>query len=215
MVRRLAAIGAALAACHRDAPPLPPGPPTAAQLLARIATCDPIGGPFATKPGVAPTVSICKLPGAVSWTADLDVDCDGKVTTRCRSDNRKTAATDAAGHPLDAAALPYVVVPAPSARFDYLAAGLAPGSVFAVVYKDRVEYGVLGDAGPPALIGEASYRMAELLGIDPNPVTGGTADEVAYIGFTNSVISPIDDHQRAVTIGVIRAAVLLATPRSW
>jgi hypothetical protein len=194
------------------------GPPTAAQLLARIATCDPVvGGPFSLDASEPATVSICGLPDAVFWKAELDVDCDGRMTEQCNLSTDgayqdQTAATDSMGDPLDAAALPYVVVPGKSTRFDYKMAGLAMGSVFAVIYKDRVEYGVAGDVGPTTIIGEASYRMAELLGIDPDPSTGGTDDEVAYIGFTgmSAIVEPIEDHDAAVSLGIEKATALLA-----
>jgi hypothetical protein len=86
------------------------------------------------------------------------------------------------------------------------------GSVFVVIYNDGLQYGVAGDVGPTALIGEASYRMAELLGIDPDPRTGGTDDPVAYIGFTgaDAVVDPIEDPQRAVSLGIEKARALLA-----
>ncbi|NVB80165.1 MAG: hypothetical protein HOV81_17355 [Kofleriaceae bacterium] len=195
-----------------------PGPPTAAELLARIANCDQVvGGPFSLDSSGPATVSICGLPNAVFWKAELDVDCDGKMSSKCSLSTDpayqdQTAATDSLGDPLDAAALPYVVVPGKSTRFDYRAAGLAMGSVFAVIYKDQVQYGVAGDVGPTAIIGEASYRMAELLGIDPDPRTGGTDDEVAYIGFTGmaAIVDPIEDHDRAVSLGEGLATALLA-----
>ena len=195
----------------------PPGPPTAAQLRARIAACDMmIGGPFAPDGSSPSVIPICGLPGAVFWKADLDVDCDGKMTTQCNLQTdpayqNQTAATDSMGQPLDAAALPYVVIPGKSTRFDYSAAGLKMGSVFAVIYKDTVHYGVAGDIGPTAIIGEASYRMAELLGIDPDPSTGGTDEEVDYIGFTgaDAIAVPIEDQDRAVSIGLEHARALL------
>jgi Fungal chitosanase of glycosyl hydrolase group 75 len=219
-------LGLLLAACGSDdAPPDAPvdGPaPLASRLLARIASCDPrIGGPYAPDVGEPATVSICGLPGAVSWTAELDVDCDGKRSAKCNtttdpSYQDQTAATDSNGDPLDAAALPFVVVPGASTRFDYRAAGLAMGSVFAVIHRDRIEYGIAGDVGPSAIIGEASYRMAELLGIDPDPSTGGTDEPVAYIGFTGAgaIVAPIDDHERAVSLGRELATALSEARRS-
>jgi hypothetical protein len=195
-------------------------PPTAAELRARIATCSMmIGGPFARDSGEPADISICSLPGGLFWTADLDIDCDGQVSAQCNSMTDPyfmdaTAATDSHGQPLDSAALPFVVVPGKSTRFDFRSAGLAMGSVFAVVYEDRVEYGVVGDIGPTAIIGEASYRMAELLGIDPDPSTGGTEDEVAYIGFTGAaaIVTPLEDHDAAVRLGVELASELLRAP---
>jgi hypothetical protein len=195
----------------------PQSPPTAAELRARIATCDPVnGGSLATDDGRAATVSICGLSGAVFWKADLDIDCDGMHTDRCNrttdpSYQNQTAATDSRGNPLDAASLPYVVLPGKSTRFDYRAAGLALGSVFAVIYRDTLIYGVAGDIGPSGTIGEASYRMAELLGIDPDPRAGGTDEEVVYIGFTGAtaVIDPIEDTELATSIGIEHVRALL------
>jgi hypothetical protein len=196
-----------------------PGPPTAAELLGKLATCNKVGGNYATDSGGAQTIEICGLPSAVFWKADLDVDCDGKTSTQCNtttdpSYQNQTSATDSQGNPLDAATLPYVVVPLPSTRFDYTAGGLALGSVIAVIYNDHVEYGVFGDEGPSSIIGEASYRMAQLLGIDPDPSTGGADSGVAYIAFTgaSAIVPVIEDHDMAVQLGIAKARALLAGP---
>ncbi len=222
-MRRIGLLLVLLAACDEDG--IDPGPdagldaagnPTAAQLLGAITTCNVIGGKYAMNSGGTPIVNICGLTGAVYWKADLDVDCDGKLTAKCNLMTdpdymSQTAASDSHGLPLDAAALPYVVVPGVSARWSYRAAGLAMGSVVAVVYGDHLEYGVLGDVGPVAVIGEASYRMAELLTINPDPHTGGTAAEVAYIAFNGvgAEVGVIEDHAMAVAIGVAHAKTLL------
>ncbi len=126
----------------------------------------------------------------------------------------QTAATDSNGDPLDAATLPFVVIPGRGTRFDYVDAGLGMRSVVAVIYDGKVEYGVLGDVGPQAIIGEASYRMAELLGIDPDPSTGGVESGVAYIAFlgTESKVEVIEDHDAAVALGIDRATLLLDAP---
>jgi hypothetical protein len=199
-----------------DAPSDAAAPPSAADLLAKLATCTKVGGDYATDSGLAQTIPICGLTSAVFWKADLDVDCDGKMSTQCNSTTdpswqNQTSATDSHGNPLDAATLPYVVVPLPSTRWDYSAAGLAFGSVIAVIYMDKVEYGVFGDEGPSTIIGEASYAMASSLGIDPNPATGGADSGVAYIAFTgpSAVVPVIEDHAMAVQLGVAKARALL------
>jgi Fungal chitosanase of glycosyl hydrolase group 75 len=226
---RIAPLLLVIACGGSDAPPVdpdapapdgPPGPPTAAQLLARIATCDTVvGGMFATDSGAPANISICGYPEAVAWTADMSIDCDGKMSAQCNSSTdpsyqSQTAASDSNGDPLDAATLPYVVIPGRGTRFDYVDAGLGMGSVVAVIAGGKVEYGVLGDIGPQALIGEASYRMAELLGIDPDPATGGAQSGVAYIAFTGPAadLAVIEDHDAAVALGIERAKLLLATP---
>lgn len=193
------------------------GAPTAADLLARIAICDPVGGPYSSGGSGPANVAICGFPGAVAWTSELDIDCDGKRTPECNLATDpaymdQTAASDSRGDPLDAAALPYVVIPGRSARFDYRAAGLAMGSIVAVVYDGRVAYGPLGDVGPQASIGEASYAMAVALGIDPDPRTGGTSDAVRYIAFTgdSSKLVVIEDRNEANSLGIDRATLLLS-----
>jgi hypothetical protein len=196
-----------------------PGPPTAADLLALVAACNEVStGNYTTDadPGLPANIPICGLKGAVFWKADLDVDCDGKQSAPCnlQTDGAyqpETSATDSNGDPLDAATLPYVVVPLPSSRFDYGAAGLALGSVIAVIYGGQVRYGVFGDEGPKEIIGEASYAMAQSLGINPDPSVGGTDSGVTYIAFTGSgaVVPKIEDHPAAVKLGEQLAATLL------
>lgn len=224
---RCVALLLALAAACDDGGGMDPGPdaevapdaagdPTAAQLSAALATCNVVGGKYAKDSGGTATVDICGLTGAVFWKADLDVDCDGKMSAKCSLSTdpdymSQTAASDSQGMPLDAAALPYVVVPGVSTRWSYRAAGLAMGSVVAVIYGDHLEYGVLGDVGHVAAIGEASYRMAELLTINPDPRVGGTAAEVAYVAFTGTgaEVDVIEDHAMAVALGIAHVKTLL------
>ncbi|MFF0505475.1 glycoside hydrolase family 75 protein [Streptomyces fimicarius] len=185
---------------------------TAAELLAEVRACARISkGRYRTDSGSAKaTVPVCGTEDAVFWKADMDIDCDGRKTKAC---NRKTdpyflpetAFQSSRGEPLDSAALPYVVVPGPSKVWDYRKSGLTGGSVVAVVYRDRVRYGVIGDTGPTNIIGEASYAMAKALGIDPDPATGGAASGVTYIAFKNSRVSPIESRARAQSRGAALA----------
>ncbi|MBK3545233.1 glycoside hydrolase family 75 protein [Streptomyces sp. MBT60] len=185
---------------------------TAAQLLAEVRACSRISkGRYRTDSGSAKaTVPVCGTRDAVFWKADMDIDCDGRKTRAC---NRKTdpyflpetAFQSSRGEPLDSAALPHVVVPGPSKVWDYRKSGLTGGSVVAVVYRDRVRYGVIGDTGPTGIIGEASYAMAKTLGIDPDPSTGGAESGVTYIAFKNSRISPIESRARAQSRGAALA----------
>jgi len=188
------------------------------KLLALTATCNQVSnGLYALNAGDTPTVPICGLTGALFWKADMDIDCDGKTTTECNSTTDpdyqdQTAAVDSQGNPLDAANLPYVVVPGTSSRFDFGAAGLSHGSVILVLYNNQIEYAVYGDVGPSADIGEASYATAKALGVNPDPKVGGVdAPDVLYVAFTGAsgVASPIEDHAQAVSVGQARLAQLL------
>ncbi len=188
-------------------------------LLAKVATCKQVSaGKFKTddQTNLPENIPICGLVGAVFWQADMDIDCDGKTTAQCNSTTdpsyqNQTAATDSQGNPLDAAALPYVVIPSNGTRFNYTNAGLKMGSVVLVIYGGKIEYGILGDTGPTNIIGEASYAMAKNLGINPDPKVGGVDKGVTYIAFTGTaaVVKKKEDHAEAVTLGGTLTADLL------
>ncbi|MER6769672.1 glycoside hydrolase family 75 protein [Streptomyces bacillaris] len=188
--------------------PADDAPVTAEELLAEVRSCRQISqGKYRTDANSAKaTVPVCATTDAVFWKADMDIDCDGRRTKVC---NRKTdpyfqpqtAFTSSRGKPLDSAALPFVVVPAPSRTWDYRKSGLTGGSVVAVIYEGRVRYAVIGDTGPAGIIGEGSYALAEELSIDPHPTTGGAASGVTYIAFKDSRISPIESRATAESRG--------------
>ncbi|WP_329332185.1 glycoside hydrolase family 75 protein [Streptomyces sp. NBC_00663] len=179
----------------------------AADLLARVRDCVPVSrGRYATDEGLPATVPVCGTDEAVFWKADMDIDCDGRPGRLCnrRTDplfSDATAYQQADGRYLSAERLPYIVVPAPSRVWDYRAAGVRGGSVAAVIYKDRVQYAVVGDVGPRGIIGEASYAGAKALGIRPDPRGGGTPSGVTYIVFKDTQVKPIEDHAAAVATG--------------
>ncbi len=200
-----------------DAGPPVQGDPTAAELEALLATCTQTSsGLYAKDSGGSATIPICKLTGAVFFKADMDIDCDGKKTSVCNSSTdssfqSQTAATDSLGKPLDAAALPFVVVPGVSSRWSYTAAGVALGNVAAVIYNGKVSYGIVGDVGPTSIVGEASYAMAKELGINPNPSTGGVSSGVSYIFFTGTAakVTKNEDAVEARTLAIAKAKALL------
>jgi hypothetical protein len=200
--------------------PLPDGTTavTPAALLAVLQGCaTSLGGPYAKDVGGVANISMCGAKRAVYWTADMDIDCDGKSTALCNatvdpSFQSSTAGSDSMGNPLDASALPYVVIPGVSARFNYRNAGLGMGSVVAVIYQNKLAYGVLGDVGPVSIVGEASYQMAKRLGINPNPANGGTDNGVTYLAFTGAdgKVMKLEDNAAATSIGMMRAQMLIS-----
>ncbi|MCM2410736.1 glycoside hydrolase family 75 protein [Streptomyces sp. RKAG290] len=183
------------------------GSVSAADLLAKVSSCSQISnGKYRTDEETSASIPVCGKNGAVFWKADMDIDCDGQVTTACNADTDPwfqddTAFHTSGGQPLSAEKLPYVVVPSSSSIWNYGSAGIKGGGVVAVVYGDKVQYAVVGDTGPDQIIGEASYATAQALGIDPDPETGGTESGVTYILFKDSTVSPIESHDAAVTAG--------------
>jgi hypothetical protein len=183
------------------------GAPTAAELLAKVTSCSQISnGTYKTDEELGRTIPVCGQNGAVFWKADMDIDCDGIRTSQCNENTDCCFQPDTAFHtttdqPLDAAQLPYVVVPSPSSTWDYRNFGIDGGGVVAVIYNNQVSYAVVGDTGPTDIIGEASYAAANQLGINPDPSNGGTDSGVTYIVFKNSTINPIESHDLAVSTG--------------
>ncbi|MET9408523.1 glycoside hydrolase family 75 protein [Streptomyces sp. NPDC002935] len=183
------------------------GSVSAASLLAKVTSCSQISsGKYRTDDETSATIPVCGKNGAVFWKADMDVDCDGQITSKCNADTDPWFQDDTAfhqsnGQPLRADSLPYVVVPSTSSIWKYTSSGIKGGGVVAVIYNGKVEYAVVGDTGPTKIIGEASYATANALGIDPDPETGGTDSGVTYILFKNSQVSPIESHSAAVSLG--------------
>ncbi|MFC7844895.1 glycoside hydrolase family 75 protein [Streptomyces sp. NPDC057382] len=196
----------------------------AADLLAAVRACDQISkGRYRSDNGRPADIPVCGTRDTVHWKADMDIDCDGRPGPRCNRSTdpyfaASTAYAQSDGRPLSAERLPFIVVPAPSRIWDYRAHGIGGGSVVAVVYRDRVQYAVVGDTGPQNIIGEASYATAAALGIRPDPHGGGVPSGVTYIVFKNAKAVPIEDHAAAVKAGeraarrLIGAAPAPSTP---
>jgi len=216
----LAASLVALCGCPKGNSAAAPAAPDTVldRLPALVSTCQKLEGTteFATDKGGAATIPICKLDGALWWTADMDIDCDGGQSAECKADpyyQPETATVDSRGKPLDASTLPFVVVPKRSNGFDPRAQGLVMGSVVAVLYKGKIEYGILGDVGPAGIIGEASYAMARRLGIPSSPISGGVDGGVTYVVFTGpaAVVTKKEDAAEATRIGQARAQELIGS----
>ncbi|MFJ6180718.1 glycoside hydrolase family 75 protein [Streptomyces sp. NPDC092295] len=177
------------------------GPVTASALLARAGGCDQISnGQYRTRESTAPTIPVCDAKGAVFWKADMDIDCDGQTTAHCNSAadpyyQDSTAYLQSDGRALNPEELPYIVVPLSSSIWNFRSSGIRGGSVAAVIHRDKVEYAVVGDTGPPGIIGEASYATARALGIAPDPSGGGVPSGVTYIVFKDSELSRLDDQE--------------------
>jgi hypothetical protein len=189
-----------------------------------LATCTkPSTGLYQTdEDSAAGDIPICERDGldVVWWRADLDIDCDGEPSDICNVDTDPafqpdTAARSSTNEPLDATLVPYVVIPSVSERYDFTKAGLEMGSVVLIIHGDKIAYGILGDTGPDQIIGEASYKMAQLLGIDPDPATGGSsATNILFVAFKGkeSVVKKAEDPAEAEALAKKRQAALFPVP---
>jgi hypothetical protein len=193
----------------------PQAAPTAAQLLAKTKSCSVASkGKYKTDDETSATVNICKSGSAYFWKADMDIDCDGISTSNCNKSKDpwyqgQTSFETSKGKSFQADKTHYYVIPLPSSRFSYKSAGIKPGTVAAVIYKNKVVYAVFADEGPNTIIGEASYATASALGINPDPANGGTDSGVTYIVFKGNVPSPVEDNNAITSKGQSAASAWL------
>ncbi len=199
-----------------SAPPSPPRPAAAAAdaLRSRAArSCRQVSaGLFRRDAARAPEVPVCAgAGGTLHWTADLDIDCDGRPGPVCNAASgpyfqETTAWNGSDGRPLSADEVPYVVVPGPSARWRPADSGVTGGTLAVLVHKARVRYAVVGDTGPADVIGEASYAAALSLGLGGAPQAAGTQDDVLYLLFPDTRVHPVEDSGAARAAGRARVA---------
>ncbi len=180
---------------------------TPSDVLAALGACARIGGDYEKDVGSTANIPICQTSDVIWWQADMDIDCDGGLGSVCMSDPdymSSTSGVDSHGNALDASTLPFIVIPLVSSRFSYSAHGIHIGQVALVMYQDRMAFGIFGDAGPAAIIGEASFAMAAALGIPNNPSTGGVDSGVTYLVFTDATarVAHNESHDEAVSIGM-------------
>jgi Uncharacterized protein conserved in bacteria (DUF2272)/Fungal chitosanase of glycosyl hydrolase group 75 len=191
--------------------------PTASELTALTQTCTPLAGvgKFSSDEGGSLQFQMCQLKGAIWFKADMDIDCDGGTTQICKADKNylpETSCSTSLGKPMDASNIPFIVLPQSSNGWNENNYGIRCGTVGAVIFNGKLEYGVFGDRGPEGVIGEASHAMAKRLGINADPNTGGIGTGVTYIIFTGSsaVAKPIEDISKSIELGKQLGATLIA-----
>jgi hypothetical protein len=121
----------------------------------------------------------------IFYESKMSIDADG-AGDAWKSDpwgQPETSLRYADGRSLNPTRLHFVVLPGGFAK---TVPGLRLGDVVAVVYRGQVAYGIYGDVGPKRKIGEGSIKLAETLGIDADPKTGGAAGGVLYMVFPGS-----------------------------
>jgi hypothetical protein len=212
----LGLIAAPLSVVPAIAAVTPTAPPTASQLLSRAAKgCTVVSkGKYKSDDETAANISICKAGSAFVWKADMDVDCDGIQTSHCNKSvdpwyQGQTSFQTSKGKWFQADLTHYYVIPLPSSRFNYKSSGIKPGSVAAVIYKNKIVYAVFADEGPNNIIGEASYATARDLGINPDPKNGGTDGPVTYIVFPGKVPSPVENNTAITNAGTAAATAFI------
>ncbi len=147
------------------------------------------GDVFASRPGGpqnVPTAVLNSEAGkAVVFTTKMAIDADG-AGNRCQGDptcQRQTALQYPGGASLDAAMVPYIVVPLDFGRAH---PDVKLGDYAAVTYGGKTVISIVGDKGPKGVLGEASIATAASLGIPASPNSGGVGGGVTYMILPNS-----------------------------
>ncbi|OII61226.1 hypothetical protein BJP40_06780 [Streptomyces sp. CC53] len=189
-------------------PPVPPpssGAVSADSIRAAATGGTRISGTYSHS-SMANPVSVYRKGDAVYFHAGMTIDCDGRPGSICNSTTDpwfqpQTAWQQSDGRHLDAADLPFIVIPLASSTWDYRQHGIGGGDLCVVAYRDRFLYAVVGDLGPTYRIGEASNACARALGINGDPRVGGTGSGVTYVVFPGVKVRPIESKAEASRLG--------------
>jgi hypothetical protein len=140
----------------------------------------------------------------------MELDTDGSVYAQKDHHGRKdgeTSAHDRDGHPLDANAVNYFVLPdgAFMGRF-----GINLGDIAAVIFRERLAFACLGDIGPPDRLGEGSIALHRALGFERVPKgklgDAGIDRDVVTIVFPNSGLND-PTNQKKVGVSTLESQV--------
>ncbi|MFI5345906.1 MAG: glycoside hydrolase family 75 protein [Elusimicrobiota bacterium] len=144
----------------------------------------PSGFFFAGKKGMGQTVQTMNLQAGdykgVEFTSDLYVDPNGAGGwyIKDKTGRATTALKYSKTESLNPGKIPYIVIPR-KFKNDYPNVKL--GDYAAVTYGGKTLYAIIGDLGPPGVIGGGSISLAVGLGMDPTPKIGGASGGVTYV----------------------------------
>ncbi|KAF5346391.1 hypothetical protein D9758_012773 [Tetrapyrgos nigripes] len=149
-----------------------------------------------------------KSPKAMSFIADMDVDCDGSSTCGSSEDQKKTSYGALNSHKV-----PYYVIPDSFVGPEGKDSGfIKPNSLGAIICDGKMFYAIMGDTNGDGdsddeqLIGEASIFLAQACfpkdGLNAN--RGHDALDVAYIVFGDAVPPGISEDKDTIDIAALK-----------
>lgn len=108
--------------------------------------------------------------GRCYMIADFDVDVDGSGDSHGDPYFQPDTTLHRNGKPLNSDLESFIVLP-PACILGVQ--GIVLGCQAYVTYNGMRRPAVVGDVGPSRKVGEGSYRLAKLLGMNPSPINGG------------------------------------------
>lgn len=112
-----------------------------------------------------------RTPGGIcEMMADYDVDVDGIGSPHGDPYFQPDTTLHNNGKALNSDEEDFIVLPPPCIKG---VRGIVLGCQAWVTYKGKRFSAVVGDIGPTRKVGEGSYHLAKLLGMNPSPINGG------------------------------------------
>lgn len=145
---------AAKAATHGYRPPL-----DALGNLARVAAL--VSAAPQVRASLAGLKFMCRLPGALYFDSDLDLDTDGEEEPGITYEPTHQTGVSIRGG-ANSNRVPYIALPGAF----YAEHNIRMGDVAAVLHKGRLAFAVFADVGPRTKIGEGSIALHRLLGYE-------------------------------------------------
>lgn len=108
--------------------------------------------------------------GRCYMIADFDVDVDGSGPSHGDPYFQPDTTLHRDGKPLNSDLESFIVLP-PACITKVM--GIVLGCQGFATYRGIRRPCVVGDEGPTRKVGEGSYKLAKLLGMDPSPINGG------------------------------------------
>lgn len=130
--------------------------------------------------------------GRVHFEGDMDIDCDGSGGNPHHDPYFQPDTTlHLNGEALNAELVPFIVVPP---LIVHGVKGIVMGCLARVTNSrnGKQAWAVVGDVGPTKKLGEGSPRVADLLGINPNPNHGGEDEKVLLYEIWPGKVAAID-----------------------
>jgi hypothetical protein len=128
--------------------------------------------------------------GTIFFDGKMALDADGSAYAKAREGdgvNQSQTSFQINGKSLDAAKVPFIVVPqdySATVRFKKTL-GVRVGDIAAIVYKNTVVYAIVGDEGPSCRLGEGSIDLHVRLG--HNICKNADCSDIHDLGIDNGV----------------------------
>lgn len=130
------------------------------------------------------------------YFGDADVDVDGSPNYKRDPYGQADTSLHYNGSPINSDEVPGIVLPPELIK---LTPDIVLGCFASVEYNGKHEPAVVFDVGPHNKLGELSACLAQRLGINPDPNTGGIDNQAVHYRFWPGIAADIDGKTYTLT----------------